>query len=259
MKHLQALLDTPLEPPHASFAGDLHCDVTGLVLIREELITLASYWAARLLASQHHSFVTSHYSPSYARTETQAVSRINHIGELVGRATVRRVAEATWESYGKRSNEAAWMTLTDGDIRKWRLFQNDLNARHGGPVDTPGTSFGSDLGAEVPEFVPNREEVFELVAYWAVQRVCLQYSQFASSCYSTTDAGDEAYAVHRIDIFGEALGDSVYDVSKSARQDYGKRQDQRSWTYFVKGDEIQMIAYLEELYALHKEEARTAT
>ncbi len=79
-------------------------------------------------------------------------------------------------------------------------------------------------GEEIPDFVPTRDELLQLLNYWVKE--ALDYEYF--------DCLFIPYAWRRVDRIGELLGEErAKKAVEEAYAEFGKDKDQRDWEIFM--------------------------
>lgn len=104
--------------------------------------------------------------------------------------------------------------------------------------------------AEMPDFVPTRHEVLQLVKFWAEKALDYEFvSEFAFGQYCSSGSRRRHYAWNRIAHITDLLGqEEVKKVIDKVYAEFGKKQDQRWWDIFLHGNEEQMFAVRDEIY-----------
>ena len=101
--------------------------------------------------------------------------------------------------------------------------------------------------AAVPDLVPTRHEVIQLLKYWYEIIVSHDYFWF---CYQQTGGCEErldAFANRRVERIASLLGETeTRKTIDEFYEEYGKKQDLEAWDIFLNGDEEQREAFQEE-------------
>ena len=102
--------------------------------------------------------------------------------------------------------------------------------------------------AEIPDFVPTRHELLQLVKYWAT--VVLDH-QFFYFCYGQTGSSEwrrKAFANRRIDRIATLLGeDQVQKAIQESEEEFRKTTDPRAWAIFKSGTREERKAFQDEI------------
>jgi hypothetical protein len=112
--------------------------------------------------------------------------------------------------------------------------------------------------AEVVGFVPTRHELLELAKYWTNVAVDIEYDWFLYGQVGSSDMRRRPFARRRIGRIQELLGDAVDKVVGEVYEEYGKKQDPRSWEVFLHGTEEQRKAFKEEIDRAFREQDENA-
>jgi hypothetical protein len=98
-------------------------------------------------------------------------------------------------------------------------------------------------------YAPSREELNQLVKYWAEQIVELEYGYFLTDQFSRSDSGLELHAWSRIRRAAILLGEEeVGRIVSEVRTSYGEKQDKELWEIFTRGTPEQRHAVSEEMH-----------
>ena len=108
-----------------------------------------------------------------------------------------------------------------------------------------------DGAAEVPEFVPTRQELLELVKYWTRIALEAQYSTFVHAKTGSPEIRRIPFAWNRIGHIGCLLGDEVvYKAVEETTQAFEKNCNPGEWEIFVHGDQGAWESYREDVQQL---------
>jgi len=100
---------------------------------------------------------------------------------------------------------------------------------------------------EVPDFVPTRHELIQIVKYWAKERVDNAWFFFVTGQTGSSEWRINLFAERRIDRIAEILGeDEVEKAIDEVFAEFGEKQDKRIWEIFLNGTEEQQEAVQEE-------------
>ena len=149
------------------------------------------------------------------------------------------------ENEERREKYAPAFTNADNDYLGGDCWVDEVNG--------PGA-------AEVPDFVPTRHELILLLKYWHEVMVGNDYIFFRTGMMSAdTEMRLNWFADSRIFRIVRLLGDKeTRKAMDEFHEEYGKKQDQRTWDIFHNGDEEQKRTFHEELRrAFNEEQKRT--
>ena len=103
--------------------------------------------------------------------------------------------------------------------------------------------------AEIPDFVPTRHELLQLVKFWVKEALAYEFTEeflYAQSCHS--GSLHRAYAWRRISRIGNLLGKKQHkEAVEAAYAEFGKNQEQRYWEIFMHGDSEDSKALQDEI------------
>jgi len=103
-------------------------------------------------------------------------------------------------------------------------------------------------GTEVPEFIPTRHELLQLVKYWKRKDLFYKWGSFVSSTDGYIDYLIADFASRRIAQIAKLLGEEeVKRAIEEAREEFSRRLDPRRWDIFLHGDKEQWRAVQEEM------------
>ncbi len=90
--------------------------------------------------------------------------------------------------------------------------------------------------AEIPDFVPTRHELLQLLNFWVKEALDYEYFEFLYAQTGSTELRLIPYAWRRVNRIGELLGEErAKKAVEEAYAEFGKDQDQRSWEIFMHG------------------------
>jgi len=100
---------------------------------------------------------------------------------------------------------------------------------------------------EVPEFVPTRQELIQLVKYWVEEVIKVDYDQFITGWFDGSQARLVILASHRINRIAGLLGKKAVDQSiDQVYAEFGEKQEKRHWDIFLNGTKEQRDAVQDE-------------
>lgn len=87
---------------------------------------------------------------------------------------------------------------------------------------------------EVPEYIPTRHELLELVKYWETEYVRTRYWCYAYAASGSTEMRLIPYAGRRVDRIIELLGDDAARAMQNARREFAAGIGTRRWAKFCR-------------------------
>ena len=107
---------------------------------------------------------------------------------------------------------------------------------------------------EVPDFNPTREELIQIIKYWAEEILRMDYESFLDGCWCGSQTHLQIFGVHQINRIKEVLGkEAVKQAISETNTKFAEAQDKRLWDIFVNGTKEQWDAVQEETHkALEK-------
>ncbi len=107
--------------------------------------------------------------------------------------------------------------------------------------------------AEIPDFVPTRHELLQLVNFWVKETLGYEfYETFLFAQYCSSGSRLSAYAWHRINRIGELLGEERAEKAvEEAYAEFGKDKNPRDWEIFMHGDDADWKALQDEIQREH--------
>ena len=100
----------------------------------------------------------------------------------------------------------------------------------------------SIASGEVPEFVPTRDELIQLVKYWATMVIDIRYWSFVAGQTGRDDFRLENLALVRIQRIAEIIGDE--EVAKAVNEAKAElSKEAQGWDIFLNGTEEQREAF----------------
>jgi hypothetical protein len=105
---------------------------------------------------------------------------------------------------------------------------------------------------EVPEFVPTRDELLQLVKYWETVALHVEFDRFCLPVYGDANQDREhTFAGRRLDRLAGVLGeDSVRAAVDEAHTTFGRQQEPEAWRIFKTGTDAERKAFEESVAAL---------
>lgn len=109
-------------------------------------------------------------------------------------------------------------------------------------------------GAEVPGFLATKNELLQLVRYWATEIIDLDFDFFLYGCTGSSEWRTRAFANRRLYTISKFIGEEeVTKAFRQAEQAFGKRVNQRAWKIFMEGTKEEQEQFQQEV---QKEMAR---
>jgi len=104
-----------------------------------------------------------------------------------------------------------------------------------------------DGGVEVPGFVATKNEILQLVRYWAKKIIDLDFWFFLYGCSGSSEWRTGAFANRRLDRISTLIGEEeVTKACKEAEQAFAKGVDQRAWKIFTEGTQEERERFQQE-------------
>jgi len=151
------------------------------------------------------------------------------------------------EENNKREISGAGGTADNG-----KLLSEDsrgLGPRYWGPV-----AFGvvdmivGEGGTEVPGFVATKNEILQLVRYWATEIVHLDFSFFVLGYTGSSEWRTREFANRRLDTIGKFIRkEELTEGFRHAEQVFAKGVDQRAWKIFTEGTKEEQERFQQEV------------
>ena len=91
-----------------------------------------------------------------------------------------------------------------------------------------------DGAREVPEYIPTRSELLELLKYWESEYLRTRYWLYATAQTGSTEIRLIPYARRRVDRIVELLGDDAVAVMQDARREFAAGLGTRRWAKFCR-------------------------
>ena len=102
--------------------------------------------------------------------------------------------------------------------------------------------------AEIPDFVPTRHELIQLVKYWATLDIEDLFFFFLYGQTGSSERRRVAFARRRICRIATVLGEEeVQKAVEKAEQEFSKTIDPRTWAIFKNGTPEEQEAFQEEV------------
>jgi len=103
--------------------------------------------------------------------------------------------------------------------------------------------------AEIPDFVPTRHELLQLLNFWVKEALDYEYFEFLYAQTGSTELRLIPYAWRRINRIGELLGEErAKKAVEEAYAEFGKNKNQRDWEIFMHGSSEDWKALQDEIH-----------
>jgi len=100
---------------------------------------------------------------------------------------------------------------------------------------------------EIPNYIPTREEIIQIVKYWIKEVLEVQYYQFVTGAHSGSDWRLISFARNQGDHITEVLGIEAMDQAiNEVYAKFGEKQEKRIWNIFLNGTKEQRDAVVDE-------------
>jgi len=138
------------------------------------------------------------------------------------------------------------MSETTDKTKKLSEDAQGLEARGGiGFVDM----IVGESGVEVPGFVPTKNEVLQLVQYWATEIIDLHFFYFLYGQSGSEESRTLYFAHRRLDTISQLIGEEeVTKACKQAEQVFGQGVDQQAWKIFKEGTQEEKELYQQKVW-----------
>jgi len=132
----------------------------------------------------------------------------------------------------------------EGDIKRTTGGSKKVSedAQGLGPRQTGPFAFGvvdtivGEGGVEVPGFVPTKNEILQLVRYWATEIIDLDFSFFLHGATGSSEWRTREFANRRLNTISKLIGQQeVTTAVEQATETFAKRVDARAWKVFWEG------------------------
>ncbi len=137
--------------------------------------------------------------------------------------------------------------------RKLRFIRNADNANlmptayEGGMVLDYDYEVNGEGAKEIPGFIPTREELSQLVKYWASVHLDKDWSFFCTGSTGSSEILLDAFAGQRISRITSLLGDEDVDTAiAEVYAQFRERQGQKVWQIFRQGNQAQRDRVLDD-------------
>ena len=137
------------------------------------------------------------------------------------------------------------------DTKKLSEDARGLGPRHAGPfaIGVVDEIVGEG-GVEVPGFVATKNEILQLVRYWATEILDLDFDYFLTGCTGSSEWRTSEFANRRLNTSRKFIGDEeAAKAFMQAEQAFGQRVDQRAWKIFMEGTTEEQEAFRWEILA----------
>jgi len=102
---------------------------------------------------------------------------------------------------------------------------------------------------DIPDFVPIKRELLQLVNFWVKEDLDYEYFEFLYAQTGSTELRLIPYAWRRINRIGELLGEErAKKAVEEAYAEFGKNKNQRDWEVFMHGSREDRKALQDELH-----------
>jgi len=89
---------------------------------------------------------------------------------------------------------------------------------------------------EIPDFVPTRHELLQLLNFWVKEALDWEYFDFLFATSGSTEIRLIPFAWRRVNRIGELLGEErAKKAVEEAYAEFGKDRNQRDWEIFMHG------------------------
>ena len=148
------------------------------------------------------------------------------------------------ESFHDRSEE-----MTTQETNQLSADSDDLGPLVAGPFQIGALDeVNGEGGIEVPDFVPTRNELLQLVKYWERVTLEIEYFWFLYQQTGSTDIRMRPFALRRINRIADVLGEeAVKQAIEEVYEEFRKREDPRLWDIFLNGSDEDREAVASEI------------
>jgi hypothetical protein len=103
-------------------------------------------------------------------------------------------------------------------------------------------------GVELPGFVPTKNELLQLVHYWAMEIIDLDFTFFLYDCTGSSEWRNREFANRRLNAISRVIGrEEVTKTFREAEQAFAKGVDQKAWKIFMEGTKEEQERFPEEV------------
>jgi hypothetical protein len=103
-------------------------------------------------------------------------------------------------------------------------------------------------GVQVPGFVATKDEILQLVRYWATEIIDLDYVYFLYGCTGSSEWRTRQFANRRLNTISNFIGnEEVTKAFRDAEEAFGKSADPRAWKIFMEGTEEEQERFQREV------------
>ena len=111
--------------------------------------------------------------------------------------------------------------------------------------------------AEIPDFVPTRHELLQLVKMWVKEALGYEFFGFCHGLGCSSGSRRADYAWRRVSRIEELLGkEQLNETVEAAYAEFGKDHDQRYWEIFMHGNREDQLALQDEIHQELTEHSR---
>ena len=185
-----------------------------------------------------HSYNAVPLMEQYSDNERTRVQATDHLSGI-------HLGGDACRSQEERPTIPALLTNADNDYLGDDCWVDEVNG--------PGA-------AEVPDFVPTRHELFQLLKYWHEVSEGNNYVFFRTGMMrADSETRLDFFAESRMSRIERLLGDKeARKAINESYEEFGKKQDQRTWDIYHSGNEEQKRAFHEEQERAFYEEQERA-
>ena len=106
-----------------------------------------------------------------------------------------------------------------------------------------------ESGVEVPGFVPTKNEVLQLVQYWATEIIDIDFDYFLYGQSGSQEWRTSHFAHRRLSTISQLIGEEeVTKACKQAEQVFGRGEDQQAWKIFKEGTQKEKELYQQKFW-----------
>lgn len=139
--------------------------------------------------------------------------------------------------------------MTTQETNQLSADSDDLGPLVAGPFQIGALDeVNGEGGIEVPDFVPTRNELLQLVKYWERVTLEIEYFWFLYQQTGSTDIRMRPFALRRINRIADVLGEeAVKQAIEEVYEEFRKREDPRLWDIFLNGSDEDREAVASEI------------
>jgi len=138
---------------------------------------------------------------------------------------------------------------TEDETKQLSLDAQGLGPRQAGPFTVGFVDMiVGKRGLEVPGFVATKDEILQLVRYWATEIIGLDFDFFLYGSSGSTEWRIHVFANRRLATISKVLGEEeVTKAVMQAKEDFAKTVDQRAWKVFTTGTKEEQEHFQDEV------------